>query len=345
MRILLLLMILSCLIYPVSALDITAPQVPAEAQEYLSDETESFAEGLWFVIQTALKNLSPSIAEAGRVCLSLLAIAILVSILKNIPGNSSAVTDFAGTVAIALLLLQPSRSLVHIAAETISQISDYGRLLLPVMATAMAAQGASVTSGGLYTATAFFDAVLSGIINHILVPAMYVYLCLCVAGKVCNQDVLNKGRAFLKWSATWALKMIIYIFTAYLSITGVVSGSADAAAIKAAKLAMSGSVPVVGGILSDASETVLVSAGVIKNSVGVYGMLALLAICISPFLHIAAQYLLLKATAAVCGVFGADQTASLVKDFSGAMGLLLAMTGTVILLFLISIVCFMKGMT
>ena len=143
---------------------------------------------------------------------------------------------------------------------------------------------------------------------------------------------------------TWGLKTVLYIFTGYLSITGVITGTADAAALKAAKLTIAGVVPVVGGILSDASEAVVVSAGVMKNAVGVYGLLAIAAVWITPFLQIGIQYLMLKITAAVCGVFGVKNTSDLIEDFSGTMGLLLGMTGTVCFLLLISTICFMKGM-
>jgi len=144
---------------------------------------------------------------------------------------------------------------------------------------------------------------------------------------------------------TWSLKIVLYVFSAYMSITGVVSGSVDAASMKATKIAISGAVPVVGGILSDASEAVLVGAGVMKSAAGVYGLLAILAVWIGPFVQIGCQYLLLKATAAVCGVIGTKETTGLISDFTGAMGLLLAMTGTVCLLLLISTVCFMKGIS
>lgn len=344
MRILIILMMLSLLIIPVSALDMDAPEPPSEAMEYLNDETESFSEGLWYLFKTALSRLSPTITEAGRVCLCLIATAILVSILNNLPGSTSAAIDLTGTVCVGLLLLRPSRSLIQIAMETISQLSQYGRLLLPVMTTAMAAQGGTVTSAGLYTGTAIFDTVLSSAIADVLVPLLNVYLCLCAVCSATSQQILMHIRNFIKWGTTWFLKILLYVFTGYLGITGVISGSADAAAVKAAKLAMSGSVPVVGSIMSDASETVLVSAAVIKNSAGGYGLLAILAICIMPFLHIGVHYLLLKGTAAICGIFGAKNTSALVKDFSAGMGLLLAMTGVVALLFLISIVCFMKGM-
>ena len=97
--------------------------------------------------------------------------------------------------------------------------------------------------------------------------------------------------------------------------------------------------------MSDASEAVLVSAGMVKSAAGVYGLIAIAAIAIGPFLRIGVQYLLLKLTAAVCAVFSGKRISGLVADFSSAMGLLLAMTGAVCLLIMISVVCFMKGVS
>ncbi|MBQ2432618.1 MAG: stage III sporulation protein AE, partial [Peptococcaceae bacterium] len=130
----------------------------------------------------------------------------------------------------------------------------------------------------------------------------------------------------------------------YMSITGVISGTVDAAALKAAKIGISGAVPVVGNIFADATETILVSAGVMKNAAGVYGIFAVLAICICPFAQIGSHYLILKLTGAVCNVFGYKPSAELIQDFSSGMGFVLAMTGTAGLLLLVSLVCYMKGM-
>ena len=102
-------------------------------------------------------------------------------------------------------------------------------------------------------------------------------------------------------------------------------------------------VPVVGNIISDASEAVLVSAGLLKNAAGVYGLLAIISIWIGPFLQIGIQYILLKVTSGLCEMFAVKQISGLIKDFAGAMGLVLAMTGSICLMFLISTICFMKG--
>jgi stage III sporulation protein AE len=207
----------------------------------------------------------------------------------------------------------------------------------------MAAQGGASESAALYVGTAAFDAVLGGFISGLLIPMLYIYLCLAIAQSVLGEDQIKRLRDFVKWLMVWGLKIILYVFTGYMGITGAVSGSADAAAVKAAKLTISGMVPVVGGILSDASQSVLVGAGVMRATAGVYGALVLLAICAEPFLRIGIQYLMLKATGAVCGLFGSGKLSAVIADFSTAMGLLLGMTGSMCLLLLISIVCLMKG--
>ena len=71
-------------------------------------------------------------------------------------------------------------------------------------------------------------------------------------------------------------------------------------------------------------------------------MLAVLAICLTPFLRVGVQYLMLKLTAAVSGTVGLAPHVKLLKSFSSAMGYLLAMNGTCALMALICAVCFMK---
>jgi len=342
-KMLIIISLLGCLILPVSALDYTAPEAPDDALELMPVEPESFGKDLWKVITSAVGDLQPEIAEAVKICLSLTAVVMLVSVLRSLPGNAASVVEFAGTIAVAALLLQNTNSLIHLAAETVREISEYGKLLLPVMTAAMAAQGGLSSSAALYAGTAAFDAVLCTAISKLLIPMVYMFLALSVAGSATGEEILKNFQNFFKWLITWCLKTILYIFTGYMGITGVVSGTTDAATLKATKLTMSGMIPVVGGILADASESVIVGAGVMKNAVGVYGLLAIVAIFISPFLKIGVQYLLLKLTAALCDMFGVKRISSLIHHFSAAMGLLLGMVGAVCILMLISTVCFMKG--
>ena len=330
---------------PVQAEELTAPVPPEGAADLMPMEQNSFGEDLWYVVRTAIGKLEPDIAGCSGVCLSVVAVVLMVSVLNSFPGRTKSVIELAGAVAVGCLLLGTTAGGIQSAVETVRNLSDYGKLLLPVITTALAAQGGLTGSAALYTGTAVFDAILSWLISWALVPMIYIYLVLSVAAAALEEETLGKLQKFLKWLSGWSLKTILYIFTGYMTITGVISGTTDQTVLKATKLTISGMVPVVGGILSDASETILVSAGAVKNAIGVYGLTALIAIFIGPFLRIGVQYLMLKITASVCEVFGSKRITGLVADISGAMGLLLAMTGTVCLLLVISMVCFMKGVS
>lgn len=343
-RILMLLLLMSVLTVPVSALDITPPPAPDNVQDLMPVETESFGQGLWKIVKAATGKIAPELSAATGCCLAMVAVVLLTSILNATPGNSKKVVRYASTLALSAIMLGQANAMIHLCAGTVDQITDYSKLLLPAMTTALAAQGGITGATALYAGTTVFNTILSTLIGKLLVPVVYIFLALAVANSATGEDTLKKIRDFVKWFVTWCLKTILYIFTGYMSITGVITGTADAAAVKAAKLTISGVVPVVGGILSDASEAVIISAGVVKNAVGIYGLLAVAAIWISPFLQIGLQFLLLKLTAVLCGVFGVKEASDLIEDFSTAMGLLVAMTGAISFLTLISSICFMKGM-
>ena len=193
------------------------------------------------------------------------------------------------------------------------------------------------------TVTVFFDTVLSGAVSSLMIPMLYLFLGLAAGYAATKEPVLGKFRDLIKWGMQWVLKIALYLFTGFLTVTGVVSGNADAAAIKAAKITISGAVPVVGGILSDASEAVLVGAGFMRSTVGVYGLITVAALFLSPFVKMGSQYLLIKLTGGICSSLLKEGPASLIRDFATAMGLVLAAIATQTALLLISTVCLMKG--
>ena len=331
-------------ILPVAAVDITAPAVPDHAEELMPAQNASFTDGLLHVVTTAFAALQPEITECIKTCAVLLACGVALSLLRTFQGAGAKMVALGSAVVCACILLSPMGALIQSGSDTLTEISEYGKLLLPVMATALAAQGGSGASAALYGGTVLFDSILSSVLLKLLLPMVYVYLAVGIFSGAMGADALKKLKELVLWLIHWCLKTLIYVFTGYLTVTGVIGGTTDQMALKATKVTLSSVVPVVGGILSDASETILVSAGMVKNSVGIWGLISISAIVISPFLQIGIQYLLLKATAALCGLFADKGYTDLIGDFASAMGLLLAMTGTICLLFMVSTVCFMKGM-
>lgn len=135
---------------------------------------------------------------------------------------------------------------------------------------------------------------------------------------------------------TWLLTGSLVLFTGYLTLSGAVSTSADALTVQVTRSAV-GAMPVVGRILSDAAGSVLAGAGVVKNAIGVFGLLGVLAACLGPFVRLGVQYLLYKLTAFLAGMTAAPELAKLIDALGSVFGLMLGMTGSCALLLLISI--------
>ena len=330
---------------PASASEIQAPEVPESAMDIMPENTDSFGNALVELLRKGILLIQPELDGALRTCSGILICALLYSILPILSEKLTEPMAMAWSVALGTVMLQRTGTMIGYAADALRQICDYGKLLCPVLTTALAAQGGITASAALYTGTIAFITLLSILVSRLLIPLVYIFLLFSVAGSAIGEGFFRNLADGVKHLLTWLLKTLLIVFTTYMSVTGVVSGTTDAAALKTAKVTLSSVVPVVGGILSDASESVLVSMGILKNAAGIYGILAVLALFMGPFVKVGVQYLLLKGSAALCSLFGDKRISSLVGDFSTAMGLLVAMVAAGCVLILISTVCYLKGIS
>ena len=206
-----------------------------------------------------------------------------------------------------------------------------------LLAAATAASGAVTTATVQQVTTVFFVDLLLNLVDELLLPMVYLYIGALAAAACLPESRLGAIAEGLKKILTWILTTALLVFTVYLSVARVISGAADGAAVRVTKAAISGVVPVVGGIIAEASETVLVGAGILKNTIGFVGMLAILAACAYPFLQLGVQYLLYKLTAFLAAAIGAPGLCKLIDGLGGAFGLVLGMTGACALLLLVSV--------
>lgn len=321
--------------------------LPEEAEELMPEISPSEQGDLWESIKTvffnAIGNTGQSLKSGLRLCAVLLGITTLCAIVElSAVGKYAGVITVVGALGICAAIVGTMQTMVSLAVGTVQDISAYSACFMPVMASVAAMSGCVTASTALYAGTVLFVELLLQLISKLLLPAVFLYLAISTAEAALSSDMLSELREFIGWLISKSLRILLYLFLAYMSATSVISGAADAAALKATKAAVSGMIPVVGGIISDASETLLASASILKSSIGIFGMVAVVATCLLPFLRVGIQYLLLKVTAAISGTVGLQSHIKLLKHCADAMGYLLAMCGTSALLLLISSVCFMK---
>ena len=344
--ILALLLLLPLLAVPCSGAEVPSfPQVDElleEAEGYGVEGTDGLEAGARSILSAAGAQLDGLIRRSLRLGLKLMAVVLLCGLAEGacLEGRSGGLqaVEMAGALAVTALTVSDMTVMVGLGRETIAKMDDFSGLLLPAMAALTAATGGVSGAAVRQGATVLCSSLLIRGIDGLLVPMLYAYIAACCAHAALGSDGLKKLAALLKGTIVFLLTAGLLAFVGYLTASGAIAGSADAAAVKAAKMTISRAIPVVGGILSDAAETVLAGAGVLRGTVGVVGMLVVLAICLTPFLQLTLHYLTYKGAAALTGTVAGPRLSGLMDNLGGALGLILGMTGSCALVLLFSIV-------
>ena len=250
-----------------------------------------------------------------------------------------------GALAVTALTMTDMAAMIGLGRETLGRMSAFSDLLLPVVAVLTAATGGLTGAAVRQSATVLFSQLLLTAMDRLLIPLVYAYVAVSCAHAAVGNPGLERLAGLLKGAATALLTGLLLAFVGYLTASGAIAGSVDAAAVKAAKLAISRAIPVVGGVLADASESVLAGAGALRGTVGAAGLIVVLAICLGPFLRLALQYLVYKGTGALCAAVAQPRLSKLIDAIGGAFGLVLGMTGAGALILLVSLVSAMTAVT
>lgn len=296
------------------------------------------ASWLWDAIRSAAGGaLRAGVKNAALLML----VALICGAAEGVGGaageEAARYVPYCGVLAIAALATGDLRALIGLGAETVGELGALAKLLLPALAASMAAGGFAGTASVWQVTTLMACDLLGDAIGSLLLPLVYCYIGAAAADAVLTESRLELLAEGIRKLVSWGLCAAMAVFTAYLSLAGVLTGSADRTAVKVAKAAISGAVPVVGGVLSDAAEGVLAAAGTARGTIGALGVFAILALCVTPLLRLGAQFVLYKLAAFVSGLAGTQAVGKFLDALGEAFALVFAMTAACALLLLIAL--------
>ena len=324
-------------VLPTQAVDLEGQlweQMDTSALEDAAEGTFSVKEGT--NLQKGLGVLASQASE--QVLLVVLFCGMGNTLFQSGQSAMTRTADLIGVTVITLVAVSDTASMLGLGREAIGQIDAFSKVLIPTMATATAACGSVTGAVARQAATLLFSDLLITLINRVLIPVVYLYIAVTAATAALGSKGIAAIAGFMKKGVKGAMTAILLVFTGYLTLSGAAAGAADATALKATRMAISSMVPVVGGILSDATETVLTGASAIRSGIGILGTLVILGFCVVPFLYLGVQYLVYKLVAMLASVLYQGAISDLIDQIGAAFGLVLGMLGSCALLVLISLI-------
>lgn len=245
--------------------------------------------------------------------------------------------SFVGLLAVILIISLEISSLWKDCENIIKNIANLSTIMSPIITTLMVAGGAKV-SASLYSPTV---TVLSNLIINVLLgialPLIAIMIIFSIISNFSSSVKLSKFTDLASSIIKWTLGITATVFTVFLSVQGITSATYDGISVKAAKYAISNSIPLVGGFLRDGFDLVLAGSVLIKNSVGLACIFGVINLILSPVIKMTIFSLILKTCSAVTEPISDGRISNFCTSIAKCVNYLLAVTLVVGLMFFITI--------
>ena len=238
--------------------------------------------------------------------------------------------------AVAITVFASSAGVISQGMSAVEATSDFMLALIPVLAGIITAAGnptLALTYGSFAMAAAQAAAQTAG---NIIMPLCGAFSAFGVSASLSPELKLTKLADMIKKLTIGVLSFVAAAFSAVLGLKSLLAGSADTLASKGIKLALSSAVPIVGGALSDAYSSIIGSVSLLKSTVGVFGVIAVVMIDLPVVLQLTARIILLKLLGVLSSSMGDDTTGEVLDTLSSALTVINAAVIFTAALFIIS---------
>lgn len=252
------------------------------------------------------------------------AITILCGILSQFRSSvaekgTGKLIFFVGYSSILVLILTSLTAVIEECYSTVGSMQKQMQAVFPMLLTLIATSGGSVSVAVYQPAVLFLSEIIVRIISGIVFPLAVLICVLNMAGNMSSEIKLKNFSALFKSIIKWVLGISLTAFTVFLTVQGITSATYDGLSFKAAKYAISNSVPIIGGFLGSGFDLIVAGSVLIKNSLGSCSILLLAGVIFIPFVQLIVYNLFLKLTAAVTEPVGDARITEFFSSLSGTV--------------------------
>ena len=297
--------------------------------------------------KNVIKLLGQEISSSLKILISILVIIVIHGILKSITDNLentsiSQIIYFVQYILIVTLIMSNFTEIIKIVKDTANDLVGFINILIPLLLTLLVYTGNVATSTLLQPIILFISNFIGNIIVDILIPIILIIVVFSIISKISEKVQIDKLSKFLKSGVVWFLGVVLTIFVGVVSLEGTLSSSVDGITAKTAKAAVSSVIPVVGKVLGDVVDSVLGCGVVLKNAVGLVGVIVILGICLMPIIKIATLTIIYNLAAAVIQPVADEKIVKLLDEMGGVFKLLLGILCALSVLLIIGVTMVVK---
>ncbi|OMF20985.1 stage III sporulation protein AE [Paenibacillus sp. FSL H7-0331] len=245
----------------------------------------------------------------GKLLASIVVLSIFSMLLETLQSSfeKNNVSKVAYAIVFMVLMIMAVNSFtvaIGYANAAISEMIHFMIAIVPLLLTLLASMGNMVSVSVLHPLIVFMIHAVGTGIYLIVFPLLFFSAVLHIVSSLSDKYKVTQLANLLRMISVGCLGVFITVFLGVISVRGAGSAIVDGVTIRTAKYIAGNFVPVVGKMFSDASETVIGASLLVKNAVGLVGLVILLILCAFPALKIMALALIYNLSAAVMQPLG-----------------------------------------
>lgn len=289
------------------------------------------------------KEIVSSINVLGSVIIIIVIHSILKSISEGLENKSiSHITYYVQYILIVTLIMTNFVQVVTMVKESVQNLVGFMDCLIPILMTLVLTTGSIASASMLQPILLFIITFIGNFINSFILPLVLVSTALGIVSKISERVQVDRLSKFFKSSVVWILGVILTLFVGLVSLEGTLSSNVDGITAKTTKAAVSSFIPVVGKILGDAVDAVIGCSSILKNALGIIGVVVIIGICIEPIIKLTILMIIYYLGAAVCQPIADEKIIKLLEQMGDTFKTLLAILSSISVMLIIGVTLVVK---
>ncbi|MFC4078229.1 stage III sporulation protein AE [Salinithrix halophila] len=240
-------------------------------------------------------------------------------------------------MVIIILAMDSFSAAVESAKTAIGSMIDFMMALIPLVLTLLASMGNFGSVGMFHPLIVLMVHLIGKTIYSLVFPLLFFSAVLSIVSCLSDKYKVDHLANLLRKISVGLLGSLLTVFLGIISVQGATAAVTDGVAVRTAKYVTGNFVPVVGRMFSDAADTVVGASLLVKNAVGMAGVLILLFISAFPALKILSLAFIYSFSAAVMQPLGHSPIIECLGIISKTLIYVFAALATVGMMFFLAI--------
>jgi stage III sporulation protein AE len=272
----------------------------------------------------------------------ILLLSVLAAMLESLQSafERQTVSEVAYAMIFLVLLVMAIGSFteaVGYARHAIQSMNDFMLATVPLVVALLAASGALASAAFFQPVLLFSVHLISNVVFLVVFPLIFFAAVLDIVSALSPRYKLTRLAGLLRTVGVAALGLALSAFIGVTSVQGLGKGIADGVALRTAKFTVSTFVPVIGKAVADAAETVASASLLVKNAVGIAGLVVIACIALFPALKILALSFIYNGSSALMQPLGDTPMVACLGALGKSLILVFASVAAVALMFFLTI--------